>query len=154
MESMNLLDVTIRYFNVIVFVLCVIFGATSLFASWIAWREIQKKRNLIRSIVALYNISEDAIEKGGNIQGEWRLEPAIVQTVLNTMQEVLNAMYGEVTGKPIPIIEERTHGSKRILAGKISGVLKKKNQDDLLNVATETPNLARTQKERHQSLHR
>ncbi len=44
MEHMNLLDITIRYFNVIVFVLCVLFGMISLFASWIAWREIHRKQ--------------------------------------------------------------------------------------------------------------
>ena len=59
MEGMNLLDITIKYFNVIVFVMCILFGMTSLFASWIAWREIHRKNNIIRSVVAAYNIAED-----------------------------------------------------------------------------------------------
>ena len=64
METMNLLDITIKYFNVIVFVLFVIFGMISLFASWIAWREIHRKNNIIRSVLAAYNIAEDTLEKG------------------------------------------------------------------------------------------
>ena len=64
MEGMNLLDITIKYFNVIVFVMCILFGMTSLFASWIAWREIHRKNNIIRSVVAAYNIAEDTLEKG------------------------------------------------------------------------------------------
>src|SRR4030042_2835688 len=111
MEHMNLLDLTIKYFNVIVFVLCVLFGMTSLFASWIAWREVHRKQNIIRSIVAAYNIAEDTIEKGRTPRGEIQLDPAIVQTVFNSIQEILNAVYGEITGKSIPARDERIHGS-------------------------------------------
>jgi hypothetical protein len=112
MESMNLLDITIKYFNVIVFVMCVIFGMTSLFASWIAWREIHRKKNIIRSVLAAYNIAEDTLEKGRTPEGDLELDPTIVQTVFNSLQEILNAIYGEVTGKPIPPLEERSHGSR------------------------------------------
>lgn len=116
MESMNLLDITIKYFNVIVFVMCVIFGMTSLFASWIAWREIHRKKNIIRSVLAAYNIAEDTLEKGRTPEGDLELDPTMVQTVFNSLQEILNAVYGEVTGKPIPPLEERSHGS-RLRAG-------------------------------------
>ena len=113
METMNLLDITIKYFNVIVFVMCIIFGMISFFASWIAWREIHHKRNIIRSIVAAYNIVEDTVEKGTTRDGELVLDPTIVQTVFNSIQEILNAVYGEVTGKPVPPREERAHGSEK-----------------------------------------
>lgn len=110
---MNLLDITIKYFNLIVFVLCVLFGMISFFASWIAWREIQRNRTIVRSVTAAYNIVEDTVEKGRTPLGDFRMDPALTATVLNNLQEILNAMYGEVTGKPIPPREDRGHGSKR-----------------------------------------
>lgn len=116
METMNLLDVTIRYFNVIVFVLCVFFGMIAFFASWIAWREIHRKNNIIRSLLAAYNIAEDALEKGRTPEGNLTLDPSIIETVFNSIQEILNAIYGEVTGKPIPSQEDRLHGSRKIAA--------------------------------------
>ena len=79
MESMNLLDITIKYFNVIVFVMCVLFGMISLFASWIAWREIHRKKNIIRGVIAAYNIAEDALEKGRTPSGELDLDPMVTQ---------------------------------------------------------------------------
>jgi hypothetical protein len=154
MESMNLLDITIKYFNVIVFVLCVIFGITSFFASWIAWREIQKKHSILRSIVAAYNIAEDALEKGGAGRGDFDLDPSIVQTVFNTLQEVLNAMYGEVTGRPIPPIEERVHGSKKsAVLSRMATAFKRKKSEEKINIDSSAPNLRPTEKDHHQSLH-
>jgi hypothetical protein len=110
---MNLLDITIKYFNLIVFVLCVFFGMISFFASWIAWREIQRNRTIVRSVVAAYNIVEDTVEKGRSPLGDFRLDSTLTATVLNNLQEILNAMYGELTGKPIPAREDRGHGSRR-----------------------------------------
>jgi hypothetical protein len=110
---MNLLDITIKYFNLIVFVLCVLFGMISFFASWIAWREIQRNRTIVRSVTAAYNIVEDTVEKGRTPLGDFRMDPTLTATVLNNLQEILNAMYGEVTGKPIPPREDRGHGSRR-----------------------------------------
>ncbi len=142
MEGMNLLDITIKYFNVIVFVLCILFGMTSLFASWIAWREIHRKNNIIRSVLAAYNIAEDTLEKGRTPLGDLDLDPAIVQTVFNSLQEVLNAIYGEVTGKPIPPREERAHGSRK-LAGlhAITRVWRRKEVDDLPDICEIEPTL-------------
>ncbi|MGB9616444.1 MAG: hypothetical protein ACP5M0_11435 [Desulfomonilaceae bacterium] len=113
MEGMNLLDVTIKYFNVIVFVLCVLFGMTSFLASWVAWREIKKKNNIVRSVLAAYNVVEETLEKGRSAEGDVLLEPSVVETVLNSVQEILNVIYGEMTGKPIPPLDERLHGSRR-----------------------------------------
>ncbi len=153
MESMNLLDITIKYFNVIIFVLCVIFGITSLFASWIAWREIQKKHNILRSIIAAYNIAEDTLEKGGAAHGDFDLDPAIVQTVFNTLQEVLNAIYGQVTGRPIPPIEERVHGSRKsALLSRMTKAFKKEQSEEKLNINSAVPNLRPTEKDHHQSM--
>src|SRR5512136_1786131 len=98
MESMNLLDITIRYFNTIVFVLCVLFGTSSLFASWIAWREIHRKQNIIRSVIAAHNIAEDALERGQSLRGDFHLDASVAETVLNGVQEILNAVHGEITG--------------------------------------------------------
>lgn len=113
MEGMNLLDVTIKYFNVIVFVLCVLFGMTSFLASWVAWREIKKKNNIVRSVLAAYNVVEDTLEKGRTTDGHLLLEPTIVEIVFNSVQEILNVIYGEMTGKPIPPLDERLHGSRK-----------------------------------------
>jgi len=118
MEGMNLLDLTIKYFNVIVFVLCVFFGMTSFLASWVAWREIKKKNNMLRSVVAAYNIVEDTMEKGRTPEGDVRLDPNIVETVFNSVQEILNVIYGEMTGKPMPALEQRLHGAARIAGTK------------------------------------
>lgn len=153
MEAMNLLDITIKYFNVIVFVMCVLFGMISLFASWIAWREIHRKKNIIRSVVAAYNIAEDTLEKGRTPVGDFDMDPAIVQTIFNSMQEILNAIYGEVTGKSIPPREERTHGSGRFAAMRtISKVWKRKEESDRVNIDTEVPALIHEEKERHHSI--
>jgi len=113
MEGMNLLDVTIKYFNVIVFVLCVLFGMTSFLASWVAWREIKKKNNIVRSVLAAYNVVEETLEKGRSADGDVVLEPSVVETVFNSVQEILNVIYGEMTGKPIPPRDERLHGSRK-----------------------------------------
>jgi hypothetical protein len=140
METMGLLDITIKYFNVIVFVMCVIFGMVSVFASWIAWREIIRKKNIIRSLVAAYNIAEDAVEKGQTPSGDLELDPAIVQTVFNNLQEVLNAIYGEITGNPMPSTEQRAHGPRESAA--VSGAAKafkrkpRSQSPDIDNVAT------------------
>src|SRR4030065_2493141 len=88
MEHLNLLDLTIKYFNVLIFVLCALFGMTSLFASWIAWREVHRKQNIIRSIIAAYNIAEDTLEKGRTPRGELQLDPAIFQTVFHIIHEI------------------------------------------------------------------
>ncbi len=113
MEGMNLLDITIKYFNMIVFVLCVLFGMTSFLVSWVAWREIKKKNNIVRSVLAAYNVVEETLEKGRTVDGDVLLDPSVVETVLNSVQEILNVIYGEMTGKPIPPIDERLHGSRK-----------------------------------------
>ncbi len=112
MEGMNLLDLTIKYFNVIIFVLCVLFAMTSFLASWVAWREIKKKNNIVRSVLAAYNVIEETMERGRATDGDVVLEPAIVETVFSSVQEILNVIYGEMTGKPIPPLEERVHGHR------------------------------------------
>ncbi|MFH1113434.1 MAG: hypothetical protein V1792_05890 [Pseudomonadota bacterium] len=151
METMNLLDITIKYFNVIVFVMCVLFGMTSLFASWVAWREIHRKRNIIRSVIAAYNIAEDTLENGRTPGGELQIDPAMVQTVFNSLQEVLNAIYGEVTGKPMPPREDRTHGSRRIAGVKAIGrVFRKKGGDEAFNADRAVPQLIPEEREHHQ----
>lgn len=153
METMNLLDITIKYFNVIVFVLCVLFGMTSLFASWIAWREIHRKRNIIRSVVAAYNIAEDTLEKGRTPVGDFEMDPAIIQTVFNSLQEILNAIYGEVTGKPIPPREERQHGSGKLAAVRnMVRVLRRHPAEDRVNIDHEVPTLLPDERERHHSV--
>lgn len=140
MESMNLLDITIKYFNVIVFVMCVLFGMTSFFASWIAWRETHHKRNIIRSVLAAYNITEDTLERGRTPTGDLDLDPAQVQTVFNSLQEILNAVYGEITGKSIPPREERTHGMKSLRGfGGLRRVFKGDESDDALNADHDVP---------------
>jgi hypothetical protein len=153
MESLNLLDITIRYFNVIVFVLCVLFGMISLFASWIAWREIHRKQNIIRSVVAAYNIAEDTLEKGRTARGDHEFDPAIVLTVFNSLQEILNAIYGEITGKPIPAREERSHGSRQLLGIKnLSRVWKRSQPEDRMNIDTGVPTFVAEDKGQHQSI--
>ena len=153
MEHMNLLDITIKYFSVIVFVLCVLFGMTSLFASWIAWREVHRKQNIIRSIVAAYNIAEDTIEKGRTPRGEIQLDPAIVQTVFNSIQEILNAVYGEITGKSIPARDERIHGTPQpSSAGSLRRVWKRKEESERIDIDTGVPSLILEGKEHHQSI--
>ncbi len=151
METMNLLDITIKYFNVIVFIMCVLFGMTSLFASWVAWREIHRKRNIIRSVIAAYNITEDTLEKGRTPGGELQIDPTMVQTVFNSLQEILNAVYGEVTGKPMPPREDRTHGSRSIAGVRAIGkVFRKKGRDEALNADRAVPTLIREEREHHQ----
>lgn len=113
MESLNLLDITIKYFNVIIFVMCVVFGMISFFASWIAWREIHHKRNIMRGIIAAYNITEQTVDRGKTPSGDMDLDPAIVQTVFNSLQEILNAVYGEISGKSIPPREERIRAARK-----------------------------------------
>jgi hypothetical protein len=153
MESMNLLDITIRYFNVIVFVMCVVFGMISLFASWIAWREIHRKKNIIRGVIAAYNIAEDALEKGLTPSGELELDPVVTQTIFNSLQEILNAIYGEVTGKPIPPREDRSHGSRRLgAAGALARVLKREPAEERLDANHAAPPLITDDRERHQSI--
>ena len=153
METMNLLDITIKYFNVIVFVMCIIFGMISFFASWIAWREIHHKRNIIRSVIAAYNIAEDTVEKGTTRDGELQLDPTIVQTVFNSMQEILNAIYGEVTGKSMPPREERTHGLKK--SGGLSRFRKvfghDEDMEEGLNAEHEVPVLVPDERDRPHS---
>ncbi len=152
MENMNLLDITIKYFNVIVFVLCVLFGMTSVFASWIAWREIHRRKNIIRSIIAAYNIAEDTLERGRTPRGDIQLDPTIVQTVFNSIQEILNAVYGEITGKSIPVRDERTHGSEKSSAvSKFKSILKRKEGTEGLNIDTAVPNLVAEDKEHRES---
>jgi hypothetical protein len=114
MESMSFLDITIKYFNVMVFIMCVVFGMTSFFASWIAWREMHRRRNIVRGILAAYNIAEDTLAKGSIGSGSFRMDPAVVQNVFNNLQEILNAVYGELTGNPVPAKEERLHGSRKL----------------------------------------
>ncbi len=153
MEHMNLLDITIKYFNVIVFVLCVLFGMTSVFASWIAWREVHRKQNIIRSIVAAYNIAEDTLEKGRTPRGELQLDPAIVQTVFNSIQEILNAVYGEMTGKSIPARDKRIHGSSQPSGtGSLRRVWKRKEESERINIDTGVPSLILEDKEHRQSV--
>jgi hypothetical protein len=153
MEHMNLLDITIRYFNVIVFVLCVLFGMISLFASWIAWREIHRKQNIIRSIVAAYNITEDTLEESRTARGDFEFDTATVQTVFNSLQEILNAVYGEVTGKPIPPREERTHGAGRRSASKGMGrVWHRKESEERMNIDHGVPSLVPDDKSRQCSV--
>ncbi len=150
METMNLLDITIKYFNVIVFILCVLFGMISLFASWVAWREIHRKKNIIRSVIAAYNIAEDTLEKGRTPDGELQIDPTMVQTVFNSLQEILNAIYGEVTGKPMPPREDRTHGSRKIPSVKAIGkVFLKKDRDEPLNADRAVPTLVPEEREHH-----
>jgi hypothetical protein len=150
MESMNLLDITIKYFGVIVFLMCVVFGMISLFASWIAWREIHRKRSIIRSIIAAYNITEDSLEKGRTANGDLDLDPALVQTIFNSLQEILNAVYGEITGRPMPPREERFHGSRTIRGvGHLSRMLKRREGCESIDVNKEVPKLIPTEQERH-----
>jgi len=152
MESMNVLDITIRYFNVIVFIMCVLFGMISLFASWIAWREIYRKKNIIRSVIAAYNIAEDAMEKGRTPSGEMDLDPAVIQTIFHSLQEILNSIYGEVTGKPIPPREDRGHGSGRLGSGTASLVrmLKRKAPDTDPDLSDAAPPLVAGERDHHQ----
>jgi hypothetical protein len=152
MEDMNLLDITIKYFNMIVFVMCVLFGMTSLFASWIAWREIHRKNNIIRSVIAAYNIAEDTLEKGRTPIGDFNLDPAIVQTVFNSLQEILNAIYGEVTGKSIPSRDDRAHGSRK-LAGlhSLARVWNRKDTTNPTNICDIVPTLIPDERDRNQS---
>ncbi len=142
MDSMSLLDITVKYFSVIIFVLCVLFGMISLFASWVAWRELHKKKNLIRGLVAAYNIAEDALEQGRDPMGVYRPDPAVTQTVFNSMLEVLNALYGEVSGKPMPAREDRGHGrDKNKNAGIIGKIFRKKDRENQLYVDSAPPNI-------------
>lgn len=153
METMGLLDITIKYFNVIVFVMCVIFGMISFFASWIVWREIHNKKNIVRSVMAAYNITEDAVEKGRTPSGDFSLDPAIVQTVLNNLQEVLNAVYGEITGKPMPPKEQRLHGSRRLAAMLGLGkVLSRKRHTPVLEADISSQSLMTEDREHRHSI--
>ena len=152
METMNLLDITIKYFNVIVFVMCVLFGMISFFASWVAWREIHRKKNIIRSVIAAYNITEDTLEKGRTPSGEFQLDPSIVQTIFNSLQEILNAVYGEVTGKPIPPKEDRVHGMRKTLGLKaITKVLSRGEPQERIDIDKEVPSLVPDEREHHQT---
>ena len=155
METMNLLDITIRYFNVIVFVLCVLFGMISLFASWIAWREIHRKNNIVRSVLAAYNIAEETVEKGRTPVGDLQLDPAVVETVFNSLQEILNAIYGEMTGKPTPSQEDRGHGSRRIKASRARRRLwERKGRSEKPDVDEVVPNYVSDEDEhRHHAYH-
>jgi hypothetical protein len=155
METMGLFDIAIKYFNVIVFIMCVVFGVASVFASWIAWRELIRKKNIIRSIVAAYNITEDTIEKGQTPSGDVLLDPAIVQTVLSNLQEVLNAMYGEITGRSMPPKEQRAHGSRRLAALlAATGLLQRKQPRRSSETETVAPTLvAKDRDRRHFSSH-
>jgi len=153
METMNLLDITIKYFNVIVFVLCVVFGMISFFASWIAWREVHRNRNVIRSVIAAYNIAEDTLEKGRTPVGDLDLDPSVVQTVFNSIQEILNAIYGEITGKPIPPREERGHGSRKTSGLRsLTKGLRRKEADERINLDSEVPDLVPDERESNQSI--
>lgn len=153
METMNLLDITIKYFNVIVFVMCVVFGMVSFFASWIAWREIHRKRNIIRSVVAAYNIAEDTLEQGRSPAGEFHMDPSIVQTVFNSLQEILNAVYGEVTGKPIPPREEREHGRRASTNSRaMKKALKSSQSQEQLKLDSEVPTLIPDERDHRQSM--
>ncbi len=142
MESLNLLDITIKYFNVIVFVMCVLFGMISFLASWIAWREIHHKRNIMRGIIAAYNITEQTVEQGKTPSGDVELDPAIVQTVFNSLQEILNAVYGEISGKSIPPREERIRTARKSGGLKaIKRVFRRERTAEPLKADTEVPNL-------------
>ncbi len=142
MESMNLLDITIRYFNTIVFVLCVLFGTSCMFACWIAWREIHRKQHIIRSVIAAYNIAEDALERGRTPRGDFQPDANVVQTVLNGVQEILNAVYGEITGKPIPPREERLRGTEKSTDDEgVANLWKRKQKAPRLNIDTVVPTL-------------
>ncbi len=153
MEGLNFLDLTVKYFNVIVFILCVLFGVTALFASWIAWREIQRKRNIIRSVIAAYNIAEEALENGRTGRGDFQIDPAMAQTVLNTLLEILNAVYGEVTAKPMPAADERAHGAKkRALLARVNSALFRKDPKNKVTIDNAVPKLLTTEKENHQSM--
>jgi hypothetical protein len=150
MESMNLLDVTIKYFNLIVFVLCVFFGMISFFASWVAWRAMLHTRNVTRGVIAAYNIIEDTFEKGRTPTGDLELDPSIVQTVFNSLQEILNAIYGDVTGRPIPPKEERGHGARK--AGKLAptrGDMPAKDPQAELRIDAAAPPLIPGERDRH-----
>lgn len=150
METMGLLDITIKYFNVITFVMCVIFGMVSVFASWIAWREIIRKKNIIRSVVAAYNIAEDAVETGRTRSGDLSLDPAVVQTVFNNLQEVLNAIYGEITGNPMPSKTERDQGSRKLAAKLgVTQALRKKARSESLDIESAAPALVPEDRDRH-----
>ncbi len=149
MEQMNLLDITIKYFNVIIFVLCVVFGMISFFASWIAWREIHRNRNIIRSIIAAYNIAEDSLEKGRAQHGDFALDPSIVQTVFNSLLEIMNAIYGEVTGRPMPSKEERAHGLRKSAGLRVfKKAFKKAEPEERLNIDSQVPTLVPDERER------
>ncbi len=142
MESINLLDITIRYFNTIVFVLCVLFGTSSLFASWIAWREIHRKQNIIRSVIAAYNIAEDTVERGRSPRGDFQMDPSVVETVLNGVQEILNAVHGEITGKAIPPREERVrHTEESTARTGLARVWKRKEDIRHFDIDTAAPEL-------------
>ena len=133
--------------------MCVVFGMISLFASWIAWREIHRKKNIIRSVIAAYNIAEDTLEKGRTPIGDFDMDPAIVQTIFNSLQEILNAIYGEVTGKPIPPREERTHGSRKLAAMRAIGkIWKREPAHDRVNIDTDVPELIPDEKEHHHGI--
>jgi len=153
MESMNLLDITIKYFNLIIFVLCVVFGMLSFFASWIAWREIHRKRNIIRSVIAAYNITEDTVDKARTPAGEFDMDPSVMQTIFSSLQEILNSIYGEVTGKPMPPRDERSHGSRRSAGARaVNKVFGRKESEARLNVDKEVPTLVPDDRERHQGI--
>jgi hypothetical protein len=150
METLNPLDITIKYFNLIVFVLCVLFGMATFFASWIAWREIHRKRNIIRSVIAAYNITEDTLEKGRTAMGDFQMDSSIVQTVLNNLQEILNAVYGEITGRSVPPREERAHGSRRgVGLTAVKRFLKPQEAEERLKIDSEVPNLVPDEREHH-----
>jgi hypothetical protein len=151
METMNLLDITIKYFNVIVFVMCVIFGMISFFASWVAWREIHHKRNIMRSVIAAYNITEDTVEKSRTSTGELEIDPAVLQTVFNSLQEVLNAVYGELTGRSIPPRDERAHGTRKAPSSRSLGkILDRRRSDKRLDADHEVPSLLPDEREQPQ----
>lgn len=152
MDSMSLLDITVKYFSVIIFVLCVLFGMISLFASWVAWRELHKKKNLIRGLVAAYNIAEDALEQGRDPMGVYNPDPAVTQTVFNSMLEVLNALYGEVSGKPMPAREDRGHGrDKNKRAGIIGKIFRKKDRESQLYADSAPPNVIPEDQDDHRA---
>jgi hypothetical protein len=142
MESMNLLDITIRYFNTIIFVLCVLFGTSCLFACWIAWREVHRKQNIIRSVIAAYNIAEDALERGRSPRGDFQPDASVVQTVLNGVQEILNAVHGEITGKPIPTREDRLRGIEKSADTEgVARIWKRRQKKPKPNIDTAVPTL-------------
>jgi hypothetical protein len=116
-------------------VLCVLFGVTSFFASWTAWREVYKRRAITKSILAAYNIAEDTLEKGRSPRGDFEIDPFTAQTVFHTLQEVLNAMYSDITGKPIPSKEERLHGSRKSKSGRGGSFFSRKDAEPEIMVA-------------------